>query len=298
MMKIAVLITCYNRKAKTLSCLDALASTSSPYRDFIDLSIFLTDDGCSDGTADAVLGKHYPMPVHIQKGDGNLFWNGGMILAWKAALKEGGFDGYLWMNDDTTVLPEFWQDLLDADAYSLEHYGKHGIYAGSTKDKKSGQYTYGGFDYYNKVLLLDRFVIPDGHSFQPCEAAHGNATFISAEVVKKMGIFCDKYFHGGTDHEYTFLAHKAGFPILVLPHYSAVCENDHIGRTRDHTKLPLKDRIKLFNSPRGYNMHNILLFNRHCFPWRVPFVFIAGIGKLLFPKLGYGVYLFFRKLFK
>ena len=45
-------------------------------------------------------------------------------------------------------------------------------------------------------------------------------------------------------------------------------------------------------------MHNILLFNKHCFPWRVPFVYIAGVSKMLFPKLGYGTYLFFRKLFK
>ena len=43
---------------------------------------------------------------------------------------------------------------------------------------------------------------------------------------------------------------------------------------------------------------NILLFNKHCFPWRVPFVYIAGVSKMLFPKLGYGTYLFFRKLFK
>ena len=296
-MKIAVLMTCYNRREKTLACLDALQKTSVSSGD-IQLSIYLTDDGCSDGTAEAVRAGNYAFPVHILQGDGNQFWNGGMILAWKAAIADGGYDGYLWMNDDTTVLPEIWQDLLDADAYCVEHYGQRGIYAGSTKDKKTGAFTYGGFDYYNKILLLDRFVIPDGKSFQPCEVAHGNATYVSQEVVDKMGIFCEDYFHGGTDHEYTYLAHKAGFPVLVLPHYSAVCENDHIGKTRNHTKLPLKERMKLFNSPRGYNMHNILLFNKHCFPWRVPFVYIAGVSKMLFPKLGYGTYLFFRKLFK
>ena len=264
-MNIAVLMTCYNRREKTLACLDALQKTSASSGD-IQLSIYLTDDGCSDGTADAVRAGNYAFPVHILQGDGNLFWNGGMILAWKAALADGGYDGYLWMNDDTTVLPEIWQDLLDADAYCVEHYGKRGIYAGSTKDKKTGAFTYGGFDYYNKILLLDRFVIPDGKSFQPCEVAHGNATYVSQEVVDKMG--------------------------------TAVCENDHIGKIRNHTKLPLKERMKLFNSPRGYNMHNILLFNKHCFPWRVPFVYIAGVSKMLFPKLGYGTYLFFRKLFK
>ena len=52
-MNIAVLMTCYNRREKTLACLDALQKTSASSGD-IQLSIYLTDDGCSDGTADAV----------------------------------------------------------------------------------------------------------------------------------------------------------------------------------------------------------------------------------------------------
>ena len=52
-MKIAVLMTCYNRREKTLACLDALQKTSVSSGD-IQLSIYLTDDGCSDGTAEAV----------------------------------------------------------------------------------------------------------------------------------------------------------------------------------------------------------------------------------------------------
>lgn len=296
-MNIAVIMTCHNRIGKTLSCLEALERTSVNLP-AIHLTIYLTDDGCTDGTAGAILEQKFSMPIHILQGDGNLFWNGGMILAWKAAIDDGGFDGYLWMNDDTTVLPEFWPDLLATDAHCLECYGKQGIYAGSTRDKRTGDFTYGGFNYYNKFLLLDRFVIPDGHSFQSCEAAHGNVTYVSRAVVEKMGVFCEKYIHGGTDHEYTYLAQKAGFPLLVLPHYSAECENDHLGKTRDHTKLSLRERIKVFNSPWGYNMHNTLLFNWHCFPWRVPFVYLTGVIKMLFPKLGYGTYLFFRKLFK
>ena len=60
-------------------------------------------------------------------------------------------------------------------------------------------------------------------------------------------------------------------------------------------KLPvMKQRMKLFFSSRGYNMHNTLLFNWRCFPWRVPFVFIAGLVKMLFPRLGYNTYLLLR----
>jgi GT2 family glycosyltransferase len=238
---------------------------------------------------EAIRSESYPFEVRILRGDGNLFWNGGMINSWKAALEEGGWDGYIWLNDDTVVFPEFWKDLQIADAYCQATYGKKGIYVGSTKNLETGAFTYGGFVYTNRFLLKDRMLPPDG-SFQECEAGHGNITYVSSEVVDKMGIFCPKYRHGGTDHDYTYLAHKAGFPVLVMPHYAGGCENDHLGKPRKHVQGNLRQRLKLFWSPWGYNMHNTLLFNWRCFPWRVPFVFFATLNKVLFPTLGYKVY--------
>ena len=289
-MKVAVIMTVFNRKEKTLRCLDSLLETWENAGQQIEPTVFLTDDGCTDGTADAIRERNYLFPVTILQGDGSLFWNGGMINSWKAAIEEGGWDGYLWLNDDVTILPEFWGDLLESDRFSLRTFGKRGIYVGSTRDSATGTFTYGGFNYTNKITLKDKMLPPDG-TFQQCEAGHGNITFVSREVVEKMGIFCEEYIHGGTDHDYTWLAHKKGYPILVLPHYSAECENDHLGKTRDFTTWPLRERRKLFWSHRGYNMHNTLLFNRRCFPWRVPFVLLSGIAKLYVPKLGYGLYL-------
>ena len=283
-MKIAVLMTCHNRRDKTLQCLTSLQEGWEKAVSGLFVSIFLTDDGCTDGTADAIREHGFHFPVHILQGSGELFWNGGMINSWKAALAEGGYDGYLWLNDDTYALPEFWDDLVKADAFSLETYGKRGIYVGSTKDAVTGAFTYGGFNYVSKLTLLDQFVMPDGVSFQPCQAAHGNITYVSQEVVDKMGIFCEKYWHGGTDHDYTYLAYKAGFPLLVLPHYSAVCQNDHLGKNGKKSPYNRKKRF-----------HNILLFNRRCFPWRVPFVLLSETLKILFPKLGFGLYRSLRK---
>lgn len=295
MLRIAVLMTVHNRREKTLRCLESLKDTLQPCIDIASIKVFLTDDGCTDGTPDAILAGTYPFEVRILTGDGNLFWNGGMINSWKAAIDEGGWDGYLWLNDDAVVLPEFWQDLAQADAYSIKQYGKHGIYVGSTKDAVTGAYTYGGFVFTNKLTLKDRMLPPNGE-FQTCEAAHGNITYVSDEVVRKQGVFCDKYLHGGTDHDYTYLAYKAGFSILVLPNYSAACENDHArdGDRPDFFKMPLKERIAFLKSPRGLNLHNALLFSRRCFPWRYPLILVTGYLKALFPKTYYRLYLRFR----
>lgn len=179
---------------------------------------------------------------------------------------------------------------LSAGKFCKEHYCKDGIYVGSTRDATNGTLTYGGFIYTNKLTLKDKMIEPDGCSFQPCEAAHGNITFVSSEVVESQGIFCEMYFHGGTDHDYTYLAHKAGFPVLVLPHYSGICENDHPkdGGRKEFFSRSIQDRVKTLN------LHNTLLFNRRCFPWRYPLVLVTGYAKALFPKTYYRLYLLFR----
>lgn len=295
-MRVAVLMTCHNRKEKTLSCLSALHDSILTEKEVV-LSVYLTDDGCTDGTTDAIKQQSYCFPISILPGDGSLFWNGGMINSWNTAISDGGYDGYLWLNDDTIVLPAFWNDLILANDYCENTYGKHGIYVGSTKDPITGAFTYGGFNYVNKITLKDRFVIPNGISFQECEAAHGNITYVSSSVVEKMGVFCDKYKHGGTDHDYTYLAHKAGFPILVLPHYSATCDNDHdrVKQREPLSSYPLRERIKWLYSPFGYKMSNTLLFNKRCFPYRVPFVYAALLLKVLFPKWTFAFYRTLRK---
>lgn len=50
----AILITCHNRKNKTLKCLKHLSEQN------INLDIYLVDDGCTDGTSDAVK-RNFPM---------------------------------------------------------------------------------------------------------------------------------------------------------------------------------------------------------------------------------------------
>ena len=290
MRRIAILMTCHNRKEKTLRCLDSLRNAT------IEFDVFLTDDGCTDGTADAIRASDYGFSIEILQADGTLFWNAGMNNSWRAAIAHGGYDGYLWLNDDVVVLPVFWQELKAADDFSKKHYGRSGIYVGSTKDAETGAFSYGGFFFISKLPLRDKFVHPDGKTFQECEAAHGNVTYISHSVVERRGILYSKYFHGCGDHDYTYLAHKAGFPILVLPSFSAVCENDR-GK-KPGKKESFRDRIRIFNPPKDSRSHitrNILLFNLRCFPLRLPIVLVSEFFKVFFPRFGYGVARALRK---
>ncbi len=280
-------MTVFNRMQKTRACLDSVYGGLEGFPE-IAVDLFITDDGSSDGTRQMLAEEFGNRSIHIVDGDGSLFWNGGMIKAWKAAVAHGGYDGYLWLNNDVIVKPCLWKELVDADGYSLATFGKHGIYVGSLTDMAGTRLTYGGFNFRSKITLSDEFVIPDG-SFQTCQCAHGNITYVSSEVVEARGVFCEDYIHGGTDHDYTYLAHKAGFPLIVLREYVGLCDNDHTGSRAVMADMKLKDRIAFLKSPHGLNLHNTLLFQKRCFPWRYPIVFIMSYFKALCPRFSYKI---------
>lgn len=289
MRYIAVILTVHNRLDKTVACLNAVFNQREKYS-FFNVDVFLTDDGSTDDTSKILRNRFSAKPLHILSGNGNLYWNGGMINSWKAAIEHGGYDGYLWLNNDTIVLPNLWNELEQADEYSRKQFGKGGIYVGSTKDLLTGEFTYGGFEFTNQWTLKDRFLHPNGH-FQLCQCAHGNVTYISHDVVEKMGILCEQYLHGGGDHDYTYLAYKAGFPLIVLKDYVGICENDHQqGGYADFLSMSLKQRIKYLYSPLGFNLHNTLLLQKRCFPYRYPFVWLMGYLKAFFPKMYFKIY--------
>ncbi len=287
MKKIAIIITVFNRKDKTLACLESVFSSLDSVGDMA-ADVWLTDDGSTDGSAEAIKAAFSSRNINILQGDGSLFWNGGMIKAWTAAIEHGGYDGYLWLNNDSMVLPNLWKELKDADEYSMVMYGKRGIYVGSLTNMAGDKLSYGGFVFTNKITLSDKFMIPNGE-FQDCECAHGNITYVSSDVVADRGIFYDRYIHGGTDHDYTYLAHKAGWPVFILREYVGKCDNDHKGSSVIMSQMKLKDRIKFLKSPHGLNLHNTLLFQKRCFPWRVPLAFILGYAKAIFPSLIYNL---------
>lgn len=293
-INIAVLITVFNRIEKTKSCFQSLFSARKPTDVKFSFKVFLTDDGSTDGTADIVKTAYPDKDIEILRGSGTMFWNGGMNNSWRAALAESGFTGYLWLNNDSVIYPNVWEEIVAADKYSIEHYQKGGIYVGSTKDPITKGFSYGGFLFTNKWTLKDKFLHPNG-AFQPCHAGHGNITYVSHDVVEKEGVFCDKYVHGGGDHDYTYLAHKHGFPVLVMREYVGECENDHSGSEVTFTSMNLRERFAYVKRPLGYNLNNTLLFQKRCFPHRYPFVWSMSYFRLFFPKSYYRIYRFLRR---
>jgi len=286
-------MTCHNRKQKTLSCLQAMYKALDSCELEIESAVFLTDDG-SDGTSQLIRKSFNERTIHFLQGNGHLYWAGGMRNSWKEAIKVGGFDGYLWLNDDTFVFENFFDQLFSADIYSKNRFQISGVYVGSTCDFSKSKHTYGGLMFKSKILNTGVKIIPTD-KYQDCDIANGNIIYVAENVVQKIGIFHEGYTHGCADFGYTFLAKKHKIPLFVLPGYLGICDNDHIEKYEKFKNLNYHERMKFLYSPLGFQFHGNLLFQREFFLYRYPFVFFAGWFKVFFPK-GYSRLNMFRSI--
>lgn len=247
MKKIAILLTCHNRIGKTIECLKSLFNCHIPENHSFD--VFLVDDGSTDGTSEVVKNE-FPL-VHIIQGNGNLFWNRGMLLAWKTATQTNDFDFFLWLNDDT-VLFDIALDTLLQKAWSTE--GKK-ILVGATCSSNFESITYSGFQFY------DRKLIPNG-SWQACDYFNGNIVLIPALIFKKVGYLDSHFNHTLGDFDYGMRATKMGFLTLLSPKALGFCDSNTkipIWRNRNYTVMK---RIHHLYSPLGNNPNEFFIIDK------------------------------------
>lgn len=266
-IEIAVIITIHNRLKETLECL------GSVYKQELDVDIYLTDDGSDKGTSEIIQSK-YPK-VNIINGDGTLFWNRGMYKAWSAAVNVG-YDYYLWLNNDTTLLDNSISILITS---SLDE-GDNAIVCGSTINNYSEkQMTYGGYDKNINILSLSPVK-------QYCEFASGNIILVPNKIVKAIGILDFKYRHSLGDFDYEGRARKAGFRIVQAPNYYGVCErHSKIAKWRD-TGIPLSERLKFLYSPLGRNPVEFFYYDKRHYNYLVAIMHYFTIHlRCFFPKL-------------
>lgn len=239
-IKIAVLITCHNRRKKTRSCLESLNLQKENTSD-IEILVWLVDDGSTDGTAKTVR-EMFP-EVRLISGDGKLFWCGGMRLAWQQASQEQA-DAYLWLNDDVTLLPGALANLLD-----VSKNDPAAIVIGSCRCPETGEHVYGGqlrpSRHPGKVTPVAATA-----EVQECDTFQGNLVLVPAEVHAKVGNMVS-YRHAMADTDYGYEARRKGFRILIAPGYSGTCPPNPGDCAWRNRSLPLRERLKKITSLKG-----------------------------------------------
>lgn len=294
-MKIAVLITCHNRQAKTEKCLRSLKVAVNEYTQKPDnslvIEIFLTDDGCTDGTVKIARNVFSGEKVlHIIQGDGNLYWAGGMRLCWNEALKRHDeWDYYLLLNDDVELFPDVFKELFSAQDYVVKLYGKEGIISGITCSKEPEKVmTYGGSIWVNKFLGKSKRLEPRGEP-QLCDFTNANILLIPGIIVSQIGVFYDKYRHGQADYDYSVRARKAGYAVVLSAGFCGYCEKDFFDKKVYSEKIismSLQERKAYFSNPL-HSSDDYIRFSFRTSPMRVPIVWIGRMLNLYFPRLYY-----------
>ncbi len=243
--RVAVLMTCFNRREQTLRCLEGVyGQAQSPW---LELSVTLVDDGSTDGTAESV-SACFPA-VNVVAGSGNLYWNQGMRLAYAHASRRE-CDAYLWLNDDTMLYPHAITRLVDV-MHTLSQTGVTAIVTGSTCDHASGGRSYGGFrwsrGWQRKLVPVD----PPASVPVRCDTMNGNCTLIPRQVTEAVGNLDAAFQHSFGDMDYGFRAGAAGFSVYVAPGFVGSCsDNSQQGTWRD-SRAGFKKRWQHLTSPKG-----------------------------------------------
>lgn len=266
---IAVLLTCHNRREKTLRCLRALQAQDLPVR--LHIEVFLVDDGSSDGTTPAVKAE-FP-DVRVIPGDGTLYWCGGMRLAWKTAAVEEP-DYYLLLNDDTLLYRDALGQLLaiPGSPDSLT------IAVGAVSDPVTGVQTYGGHKREG-----DQLVALTGR-VERCDTFNGNCVLIPRAVYERAGVFHDAYTHAWGDFDYGFMASKKGAAILQTPGIVAECSYNSLSGTWRDRSLSRRQRLKVMQQPKGIPWREWLTYVRRNYGWKWPRYFLSPFVRVLLGK--------------
>lgn len=263
-MEISALLTCHNRRALTLSCLDSLKHQN--LSDNVTLKTVLVDDGSTDGTA-AEVARSFP-GVEVLSGDGSLFWCGGMRKAWEHA-DEADPDYLLLLNDDTILHPDAIQQLIGICPSPRELV----IAAGAISDPESGKISYGG-----RFRSPPRGLREPGGRVLECDSFNGNCVMIPRAVRRLVGSLDPLFTHSFGDFDYGRRARRNGVRLLQTAGFVGMCEGNKPQGTWLDPGLSRTERLKRLHSPKGL-------------PWREHLHFslrhhgLGGIARFISPYL-------------
>ena len=196
------------------------------------------DDGSTDGTEQEIRVR-YPQ-VNIIKGDGNLYWNRGMHLAWQTASQKNDYDHYIWLNDDTSLF----DNALDVLLSAAEQTENKAIIVGASCSKKTGELTYSGYN------LNEELIDPMG-KLEQTTFFNGNCVLVPKYVYHQVGNLDPLFHHAIGDFDYGLRALHAKVKAFVAPAFLAHCENNDTLPEWCLPSVPIKKKVMSLYSPLG-----------------------------------------------
>lgn len=239
--KVTAILTCFNRKEKTITCLKTLTEGNQE----IDFSFIVVDDNSTDGTAEAV--TSLGLNVTLLTGTGNLFWCGGMRYGIEYFLdsKPSDRDFCLLVNDDVVFKAHSIEKMFERLADRTDT-----VVVGATCDD-NGNFTYGlkKKEKWYKKNITKR--IEPSEEIVVGETCNANCVLIPNPILKAVGNMDAVYTHSLGDYDLGFRMTRAGYRLISSAEYVGVCNGNSVKGTWGDTSLSRKERLKKKESPKG-----------------------------------------------
>ena len=234
-LSVVLLVACFNRKQKTLHFFESLISGwPQEHR----LTIVMTDDGSTDGTAEAVK-ANFPT-VQIVHGSGTLFWNGAMSRMMASTLKRD-FNAVILANDDIKLDADVLRRFINK--FAELQISEPSVLVGSFKDEGGQGASYSGMKRPTKrgsPLTLNK-IFPNG-KLQKCDTFNGNFTAIPTEPLRAIGGMDASYTQGFGDLDLGYRLANAGVPLLVYSEFLGSCDANDLHSIKKLKSLRLGER--------------------------------------------------------
>ena len=233
-----VLMTTFNRKDKTIACIESIKKAYS--EDFI---VVDADAGSDDGTKEAL--KKCGMETHILRCNREIFWNGGMRASMSyASIHAAEEDMILLVNDDVVFFP----DAIDKLYGRLTESGADAA-VGAMCDSFGNQ-TYGGVRMRSKHFARFELIAPV-EEYTYCDTFNCNCLLMSKRCMMNAGNLDAAYVHSMGDYDYGMRMKRLGLKVICSSEFTGECEgNDAAGSWMDKS-LERKVRLEKKESPKG-----------------------------------------------
>jgi len=242
-MKISIVFPIYNGIQYTQKCLRSFYDQHKIESFSDSIHIVIVDDGSTDGSYEWI-NSNFPQ-VNVLRGNGDLWWSGGMNMGIEYAINKLETDYIVWWNNDIIASENYFKNLVDIVS-GLEGKCIIGSKINLTQNKNLVWSMGGLFDPYTgkkSMIGSEKEDTGEYDKIFECDWLPGMGTVTHKSVYEDIGMLDSVNFpqyHG--DSDFTFRAKAMGYKIMVHPDLQIFNDTRHSGLKHDES---IK---RLFNS--------------------------------------------------
>lgn len=262
-IRLAIVSPVHNRRELTLQCLRSLSRID---RTGLEVQVFIVDDGCTDGTREAIV-EQFP-DVSVVPGTGDLWYTAGTNLGIVAALKHKP-DYILCINDDSIFDEKcIVRMIARAEKHERSVIGSllllwdtpHRVFQVAPVWKT----WQGGWQHWYQQTIWTVPSVP-----WEVDVIVGNCVLYPAAVFEEVGLMRPQVSAQYGDAEFTTRLKKNGWRLMIEPSARVFCQPNY-----EHVSIttrPLRDQIDLLFRKRssGMNIAHQLRLSIHTAPTKI-----------------------------